>query len=187
MKTSESIVNITKALLTAQKTMEAAVKDSKNPYFKSSYADYNSVLQACKGPLNSVGVVILQPHVTNERGTFVETILLHETGEFISSETQVTVAKANDPQALGSAITYARRYGLQSLVSLPAEDDDGEKAMARDSKFSNGKLSASQGITRQEVSPVTSAPSNGVKTTFKKQTVETNSTTDGTSSSNGSW
>lgn len=181
MKTSESIVNITKALLTAQKKMEAAVKGSKNPYFKSSYADYNSVLEASKGPLNEVGVVILQPHVTNERGTFVETILLHESGEFIISETKVSVAKENDPQALGSAITYARRYGLQSLVSLPAEDDDGEKAMSRDSKFSNGKNNTTGPQTTQVV-----GGSNGTtKTTFKKQTTETGSTNGETN--NGTW
>jgi hypothetical protein len=138
MKTSESIVNITKALLTAQRNMEAAVKGSKNPYFKSSYADYNSVLEACKGPLNEVGIVILQPHTTDERGTFVQTILIHESGEYITSETKVSVKQENDPQALGSAITYARRYGLQSLVSLPAEDDDGEKAMYRNDSFSKG-------------------------------------------------
>lgn len=172
MKTSESITNITKALLLAQRKMEAAVKGSKNPYFKSSYADYNAVLEACKGPLNESGIVVLQPHSTNEKGSFVETILIHESGEFISSETKVTVSKENDPQALGSAITYARRYGLQSLVSLPSEDDDGEKAMVRESAFSKSKTS-----------PATSNGS-GTKTTFKKQTSE--SSTNGAGST-GNW
>jgi len=128
MKTSESIIKIAPALLAAQKEMEGAKKDSSNPFFKSKYSDFNSVLEACKGPLNNNGIVILQPHRVDigSMGTFmvVETILMHESGEFISGETKVEVAKQNDPQALGSAQSYAKRYGLQSIVALPSEDDD---------------------------------------------------------------
>ena len=138
MKTSESIIKISAALLKAQKDMEGAKKDSKNPFFKSKYADFNAVLEACKGPLNDNGITILQPHrvdsIEGKTYMIVETILLHESGEFLSSETQVVVAKANDPQSLGSAQTYSRRYGLQSFISLPAEDDDGETAMNRSGK-----------------------------------------------------
>jgi hypothetical protein len=116
---------------------------SENPFFKSSYADLPAVLSAVKEPLNNNGITILQPHETETNvvenavvtNHYVETILLHnESGEFISSRTPIVCAKQNDPQALGSAITYARRYGLQSLVSLPAEDDDGEAAMDRGAK-----------------------------------------------------
>lgn len=133
MKTSESITKISAALLKAQKEMEGAKKDANNPFFKSKYADYNAVLEACKGPLNNNGITILQPHridnLQDKSFMVVETILLHESGEFIAGETKVEVAKINDPQALGSAQSYARRYGLQSIVSLPSEDDDGESAM----------------------------------------------------------
>lgn len=145
MKTSESITTIAGALLKAQKEMEGAKKDSKNPFFKSKYSDFNSVLEAVKGPLNNNGISILQPHrvdcVENKQYMVVETILLHESGEFLSSETQVVVAKANDPQSLGSAQTYARRYGLQSLTALPSEDDDGEKGMNRTAKPANKQAS----------------------------------------------
>lgn len=138
MKQSESIKSISAALLKAQKEMEGAKKGSTNPFFRSKYADYNSVLEACKGALNDNGITILQPHRvdSSERGNFmvVETILLHESGEFIASETKVEVAKQNDPQALGIAQTYARRYGLQSFIALPSEDDDAEGAMNRSSK-----------------------------------------------------
>lgn len=138
MKTSDSIKEISVALLKAQKEMEGAKKDSSNSFFKSKYSDFNAVLEACKGPLNNNGITILQPHRVDmfEGSSFmvVETILLHESGEFISGETKVEVAKANDPQALGSAQSYARRYGLQSMVALPSEDDDGESAMSRNSK-----------------------------------------------------
>lgn len=134
MKTSETIKTIAPALLKAQKLIGGATKGAANPFFKSKYADYGAVLEACKDHLNENGIMILQPHTANERGSFVETILIHESGEWVSSETQVICAKQNDPQALGSAITYARRYGLQSLLAMPAEDDDGESAMVRGSK-----------------------------------------------------
>jgi hypothetical protein len=131
VKTSESIATIAAALVKAQVKLGSVKKEAKNPFFKSKYADLASVIEACKDVLNEQGISLLQPHYTNENGTFVETVLLHSSGEFISSSTKVEVSKINDPQALGSAITYARRYGLQSLVSLPAEDDDGEGAMDR--------------------------------------------------------
>lgn len=135
MNRSESIVNLAKALLKAQKQMESAKKDSANPFFKSKYADYNAVLEACKGPLNDNGIVILQPTSLQENSVVIETVLIHsESGEFISAVTPVVVAKQNDPQSQGSAISYSKRYGLQSLISLPSEDDDGEEAMGRDKK-----------------------------------------------------
>lgn len=145
MNRSDSIINLSKALLKAQQQMESAKKDSANPFFKSKYADYNAVLEACKGPLNDNGIVILQP--TNMRsnpdGTtqlVIETTLIHaETGEFISSMSPVVVAKQNDPQALGSGISYQKRYSLQSLISLPSDDDDGESAMDRKSEPPKGR------------------------------------------------
>lgn len=131
---SPTITKISEALLKAQRTMGGATKGSKNPFFKSSYADLNSLREACIPDLNTNGIAILQPIIQKDGKTFVRTLLLHETGEFIGSDTEVIVAKQNDPQAHGSGISYARRYGLQALVFLAAEDDDGEKAMGRDSK-----------------------------------------------------
>lgn len=129
---SDTITKIAVALLKAQRNMTNAVKDSKNPFFKSNYADLNAVREASHGSLNAEGIVVLQPVVQNELGkSFVRTLLLHESGEYLGSDTEIVCAKQNDPQALGSAITYARRYGLQAMVSLGAEDDDGEKAMGR--------------------------------------------------------
>lgn len=128
MRTSENITNISAALLSAQKKIEAVKKGAVNPYFKSRYADLPSVMEACKKPLNDNGVVILQPIM----GDFVETRLIHaDSGEWMSSRTRIVCKTDNDPQAYGSAITYARRYGLQSMIFLSAEDDDGEGAMNR--------------------------------------------------------
>jgi hypothetical protein len=168
MKKSDSIVKISLALLKAQKEMEGAKKGSKNPFFKSSYADYNSVLEACKESLNNNGISVLQPHgvkITGDKavGT-VDTILLHESGEFLSSSTLVRASKDNDPQAFGSAVTYARRYGLQSLVSLPSEDDDGEGAMGRKKQVSSSfKKPAAKKVEKKEVKEEPKAEASGFR------------------------
>lgn len=123
MKTSESIIKIAPAFLKAQKNIQSVIKDSNNPFFKSKYADLTAVIDACKDHLNKEGIAILQP----VEGMTVETILMHESGEWFSSSTPIVSKDEHNPQALGSAITYAKRYGLQSMVLLPAEDDDGNK------------------------------------------------------------
>ena len=112
MKTSESITKIASALLKAQMNMGNALKDSKNPFFKSKYADLNSVREACMPSLNANGITALQPMVNIKGKNFINTILLHESGEYLSSLTEIIYSKQNDAQAQGSGITYARRYGL---------------------------------------------------------------------------
>ena len=119
---------IATALLKAQKEMGTALKDSKNPFFKSNYADLNSIREACMPALNNNGIVVLQPIVNIDGKNFVKTLLLHESGESIEGITEIVYSKQNDAQAQGSGITYARRYGLQSLVNVGAEDDDGNAA-----------------------------------------------------------
>ena len=124
MNKSESIVKISQALIKAQKNIKSVTKDASNPFFKSKYADLASVINACKEELNAEGIIVLQP----VDGMNVETLLLHESGEFISASTPIVCKSQNNPQDLGSAITYARRYGLQSMIFLPSVDDDGEGA-----------------------------------------------------------
>jgi hypothetical protein len=131
MNRSESIAKIAPAFLKAQKTMGNAIKDSKNPFFKSNYADLNAVREASMPALNENGISVLQPTVVVDGKNYVETILMHESGEFFSSFTAILCAKENDAQGNGSGISYARRYGLQSFVSLGSADDDGEGAMGR--------------------------------------------------------
>lgn len=126
MKKSESIVHISTALLEAQKTMGAAKKGATNPFFHSKYADLGSVMEACKEALNTNGITVLQPLGFTENGVFVETVLLHISGEWLSSELKLEVKEQHNPQAQGSAISYARRYGLQSMLFIPSEDDDAE-------------------------------------------------------------
>lgn len=131
MNKSDSIVTIAKALATAQSEMGSATKDAKNPFFKSSYADLNAIREAVLPVLNRYKITVLQPTIEVGGESFVETVLLHESGEFISSVTPIIAAKQNDAQSHGSGISYARRYGLQSFLCVGAEDDDGEKAMGR--------------------------------------------------------
>lgn len=138
MKTSETIKNLSAAILKAQRNIGAATKGAANPFFKSRYADLGSVMEACKEALNNEGITVLQPVQSDSTGDFVETILLHESGEFMSSSMKLVLSK-QDMQAYGSAVSYARRYSLQSLVFIPAEDDDGEKAVARSKPETNSQ------------------------------------------------
>jgi hypothetical protein len=128
METSQTIAKIASSLLKSQMQMGNAIKDSKNPFFKSSYADLNSVREACIPFLNANGISAIQPMITKDGKNYINTILLHESGEYLSSLTEIIYSKQNDAQAQGSGITYARRYGLQSFVNIGSEDDDGNKA-----------------------------------------------------------
>lgn len=137
---SESLAKLAPALVKAQKTMTSALKDSKNPFYKSSYADLNAVMDACIPNLNTEGIAVLQNPALKQSlttGLFtpvIQTIFLHESGEWIASEAEVVAAKQNDPQAHGSASTYACRYGLRAMAALKTEkgaDDDAEKSMNR--------------------------------------------------------
>lgn len=120
--------NISKAILEAQKEMGNATKGSSNPFFKSKYADLNAIREACMPALHNHGISVLQPTVNIDGKNFIKTVLLHESGETFEGLTEIVYSKQNDAQAQGSGITYARRYGLQSLLNIGAEDDDGNKA-----------------------------------------------------------
>jgi hypothetical protein len=120
---------IATALLKAQSEMSNPKKGATNPFFKSKYADLNSIREAVIPVLNSNGISVLQPIVHTDGKNFVKTILLHESGELMDSLTEIVYNKLNDAQAQGSGISYARRYALQSFVCVGADDDDGQKAV----------------------------------------------------------
>ena len=126
MEKSQSIVNICKALAQFHSLVGKISKDAKNPYFKSNYASLPHILTEIQEPLEKSGLVISQ----FPDGDGLTTILLHsESGEYLQATYTMPVAKANDPQALGSAISYARRYAVSSILSLKIDDDDAEGAM----------------------------------------------------------
>jgi len=132
---SEQISNIAAALLKAQRDIGHALKSAENPYFKSRYADLTVVIESVKTPLNENGITFLQAVDSNEEGVpVIDTILLHESGQFLSTRTPVFCNKPNDPQAFGSGVTYSKRYALQAILGLPTEDDDAESATTHDDK-----------------------------------------------------
>ena len=131
MNTSPTITKIAAALVQAQSEMGNATKDAINPFFKKTYADLNAIREAVLPVLNRNGICAIQPTIVIDGCDFVETILLHNSGEFISSLTRIVVDKVNDAQRHGSGLSYARRYALQSIVNIGAEDDDANKAVAK--------------------------------------------------------
>lgn len=153
MNKSESIAKLAAALVKAQRQMGNATKDAKNPFFKSKYADLNSVREAVTPPLHENGISVLQLNVYVDGKNFVRTTLLHESGEYICSDTEIVVKEAGNPQALGSAISYARRYGLSSLLSVGADDDDGEAAMSRPSEKQSEPAKAQEKKSAQGGNP----------------------------------
>jgi hypothetical protein len=128
MESTELPTKLAPALLAAQKAIGKALKSSVNPFFSSKYANLETVIDAVKGPLNDHDVVITQLVQRDELGIYVETVLMHTSGECVVSKTPVIVAKPNNPQAMVSGVTYAKRCGLEAISVLPTEDDDGNKA-----------------------------------------------------------
>ena len=124
---SDSIKDIGTALAKAQAVLTGAVKDSVNPHFKNRYADLASCWDACRKALTSNGIAVVQMPEKDAVGYYVETLLTHSSGEWIASKCYISLQK-DDCQGLGSAITYARRYGLSAMVGICPEDDDAEGA-----------------------------------------------------------
>jgi len=128
MTQSESIANLAKALSIVQGKLTYAVKDSANPFFKSKYADLESVWDACRSLLAENGLCVMQfPGEFIDGCMSLTTILAHSSGEWIKQTMEVPVTKP-DAQGAGSAITYMRRYALAAVVGVVQADDDGNAA-----------------------------------------------------------
>ena len=126
---SEHVNELMAALSKAQGKIQPACKDKANPFFKSKYADLSSVWDACRSALTDNGLAVIQTINRTDTGMTLVTTLGHSSGQWIKSEMPIITAK-NDPQTLGSAITYFRRYSLSAIVGVSPEDDDGEKAQS---------------------------------------------------------
>ncbi|SRR5580765_1386786 len=124
---SASISKLTEALVKVQATLAPAIKDSTNPFFKSKYADLQSVWESVREPLAKNGLAVVQ--LTGGNGTVitVTTLLTHISGEWICGTTVMSPSK-NDPQGVGSCISYARRYALSAMIGSYAADDDANLA-----------------------------------------------------------
>ena len=147
------------AMAKAQGQIKTALKDSKNPHFKSSYADLTSVWDACREALTKNGFSVIQRTDFEAGGeVWLETMLLHSSGEHVSSRYPLRPLK-QDPQGYGSAITYARRYCLAAIVGVVAdEDDDGNAASQRNGNHAPPQedtgLAAAKAFVRRSVKEI---------------------------------
>ncbi len=133
MRTSETIDKLAAALAIAQGQLQPAVKESTNPHFKSNYVDLHGVWKSCRDALAKNGLCVVQGGGDKGDGSTITYVcrIMHASGQWIESELTLRPQK-NDPQGVGSAITYARRYLLASMVGVAPqdEDDDGNAASA---------------------------------------------------------
>lgn len=130
MNQSSSIAALAAALAKAQAEMSGAAKDSANPYFKSKYADLQSVWSACRKPLTDNGLSVIQTSQPTKHGLMLVTTLAHSSGEWIRGYMPI-LAKDATAQSQGSGITYARRYALAAICGVYQADDDAEAAVGR--------------------------------------------------------
>ena len=133
MERSDNIASLATALAAAQGEIEDATKAGINPHFKSKYADLAAVRAVIRSPLAKHGLSIIQLPRAQNGVVEVDTMLLHKSGEYISETLRMPVAQSN-AHGIGSAITYARRYGLMSILCLAADDDDGNGAVMSEAK-----------------------------------------------------
>lgn len=130
---TDNLKELGKALAEFQEKMEAAAKNAENPFFKSNYATFDEVARVARGGIKH-GLTFTQLPGRDEHGNFVETRIIHiDTGQSLSGKVYFDLKAGAGPQDVGSGITYARRYGLQSVMGIVAEkDDDGNAAQGND-------------------------------------------------------
>lgn len=138
---SETIGKLAEALSKAQGSMNEAKEDASNPFFKSKYADLTSVWRACRDSLTKNGLSVSHTTMLMNEEIVLVTTLLHSSGEWQRGYYPLMLAK-RDPQAMGSAITYAKRYALAAIVGVcvEGEDDDAEKSMERKSPITGEQM-----------------------------------------------
>jgi hypothetical protein len=123
MEQSQSIIELAKALSKMQGELTSVPKSSTNPFFKSKYADLDAVWDTIRKPLSSNGLSVIQTTYDQNDKIYLETMLLHTSGEWVKSYLPIN-AKESSPQAIGSAITYARRYAMSAMLGVSADEDD---------------------------------------------------------------
>jgi len=125
---SPGIGNLAKAMATAQAKMKPAVKDATNPHFKSNYADLEAVNESARVLAENGVAVMCIPNGWKEGRVSMRVMLAHGSGEFISGTMEMPVSQPGNPQAVGSACTYLRRYAVSALANIATSDDDGNAA-----------------------------------------------------------
>lgn len=130
MNKSEQINELAKALADFQSEVKDPTKDKENPYFKSKYVALDGVLQTVRPVLAKHGLSVMQLPTSDETAVTVTTLLMHSSGQFIESEPFKVLLTKKDAQAAGSALTYARRYSLSSVLGIAWDDDDDGDSIA---------------------------------------------------------
>lgn len=121
--------NLSQALVKFQSQLKPVAKESENPFFKSSYANLSSILQAVLPILSANGLAVVQPMKVQDGVTILITRLIHESGELIESE--MILPPHADPQKYGSLITYYKRYQIQALLGVNTEEDDDGNSVSK--------------------------------------------------------
>lgn len=141
MKTSENIIEISKAMNLAQREMRPAIKDSTNPHFRSKYSDLASVMDAIREPIGNNGLSIWQDATLEDLGVSVTTRIVHISGQWVEFGPLTIPIGKRDAHAVGSACSYGKRYALCAALGVVSDDDDdGNKAVSSyDSKSRQNK------------------------------------------------
>uniref|UniRef100_A0A6M3JIS2 Putative Erf family protein n=1 Tax=viral metagenome TaxID=1070528 RepID=A0A6M3JIS2_9ZZZZ len=178
MEQSDSIKEIATALSKCQGAIPPIKKLTDNPWFKSKYADLATIWEAIRKPLCENGLSIVQATNDVENKINLTTIILHSSGEWISSTLSLTptISRPKDgdslpvttttptPQGMGSALTYARRYALSAMLGIASEeDDDGEAASGRGKKKETKPAEAPESITKDHFCTVHNQPFTEIK------------------------
>ena len=124
MKKSESIKNLAIALSKFQGDVTNPTNTKENPFFKSNYAPLEAVINTVKPILAKHGLSVIQMPVVEDEKVGVITVLMHDSGEYVETESLVLKTDKNTAQGAGSAITYARRYALSAVLGIASEEDD---------------------------------------------------------------
>jgi len=156
MNSSETLGKLAEALAKAQTAMKAAEFDGKNPHFKSRYATLAAIMEACRYQLAINGIAIVQGTSFADGKACVSTRLIHSSGEWIEDTLAIMPTK-NDPQGIGSALTYARRYSLSALVGIVADDDDDANAASQPPKPMQHNIPM-KSVANPEYPPMNTAP-----------------------------
>jgi len=140
MKTSETITEVAKSLVKFNSEVSRIAKDADNHFFRNRYSTLDTIIDEVRPILQKHGLSLMQFPSGDGQNVTLKTLLLHESGEWIESDEIMMKPVKNDPQAIGSAISYARRYSLTAFLSLnTGEDDDGDKASQPGNKQQNNR------------------------------------------------
>jgi hypothetical protein len=139
------------AYVAAFAELEAATKTASNPHFKSKYADLPTVIDAIKPHLSKHGLAFMQMPKPSEGGISIETVLIHSSGDKLSMGVLFVPANKHDAHGFGSALSYARRYALQTCFGLPTADDDGVAAVKSQQEASDKPIVPTQFFMLQQL------------------------------------